>query len=384
MHITLSPRQFTVMNGDEKQNDDQNDENANGSPDESGGDQTSASGKSKSKRATNAQKPHGSHPDGKMNPVDDDSDGTGNGSNTKPGDQDSDQSQPEWTPEEIDRVNQQAISSSTRSEEIATVEGMKSKNSKDEKSNGVKQRGGPSQAKDGDPVNVWEKVKATISWSQLLSKLIGSAPEIEETYRKASRKSVSSAHQVAHSGKAVIKPGEVEEEAKLKKIVFVIDCSGSMFSTIAKVYASVEKLIKQHYQSMAVEFVLIKYSGDYHIYQCRQQGGRGSYKEIASAAKIRRGTKLDNGNIAELFKSTINGGTNFGNALVSEIEVFLKDKYNVLILTDPDIVVGSNLVNLKRLYKKYSRQVYVIADTIESFRTICQVFGEVTQNMSHL
>ena len=290
---------------------------------------------------------------------------------------------PEWTIEDLERANQKARGSGERTSDKSKVESMKDKPKIDvEKTD--KGRGRSGKGHD-ENVNVWDKVNATISWDKLLEKMIGGAATAEETYLKANKRAVTNTHQQAHGHAVPAKPGIVEQPGQLKKILFVIDCSGSMMGSMAKVYASIDKMLHANHGQMASSFVLIKFSDSYHIFLCEHQRGRGRYTEIASAAQLREAAgKLESGDVKKLFETTYGSTTNFSKALVTELEVFLKQGFNVLVLTDPDIGWQDNAENIRYLFKRHKKQVFIVTDTVDSFRVLCGILKEVNQQITHL
>lgn len=230
----------------------------------------------------------------------------------------------------------------------------------------------------------YSKVKPKFSWSALLARFIKNASDIEEpTYQKPSRRSVTGAHIAAQVGHGVVKPSEIKVQNSKLKIAFVIDSSGSMTSSIATAYANIEALIKNHAAGLANEFVLIKFSNGYKVYQCSISGSAGSYVEVPSALSGVQASKMKQGNLKQLFSEHFGSATNFTIELANELKRLIDNGYSVLLITDSDILDSENKKNLIDLYKHDRQRVFIIADSRHTFSSICAALREISANVTH-
>ena len=201
-------------------------------------------------------------------------------------------------------------------------------------------------SKDGEGTKFdYSKVKPNFTWKKLLSKMISdSSSSSEETFQKPHRRNITGVHLATQTGAAAMKPGEVPTENELK-LGFVIDSSGSMTSVIDKVYANIHSLMNIKSNVKKSEFYLIKFSGDHHIFKCNFSNDK--YSELTAVFDKAKVDKT--GSVKELFSKHIGSSTNFSSKMTSEIEKLANKKYNVLIMSDSDILYGENFENVKKL-----------------------------------
>lgn len=245
--------------------------------------------------------------------------------------------------------------------------------------------GGPGSRTSMDPKEVdWESIRPRFNWKTLLEKLVKSADTTEVTYQKVHRRNITSVHVAAATGAGVVRPGEKEVPANLVKLCIVVDSSGSMSEAIKTVFANINKLFSENSNGISKEFVLVEFAGQHRIYACTLNGKTGTAVQIQGvqgAGKSGAGERL---NLYDLIGRHEGGGTNFGPELVSDLKGFLAKKYNVLVMTDTDILVGSNASNFTDLYAANPRQVYVLFDSKASFTTAVRTLKTASANFSHL
>jgi predicted metal-dependent peptidase len=246
-------------------------------------------------------------------------------------------------------------------------------------------RGGPGGSPSSDPRTVdWTSIRPRFNWKDLLAKLVRSSDTIETTYQKVHRRNITSVHVATQTGAGVVRPGEKEVPANLVKLCIVIDSSGSMHEAIKTVLANVTKLLSDNASQIAKQFALVEFSSDYRIYSCTLSGKAGTATQIKGVDGMKTpgaGEKVD---ISVLLTRHAGGGTDFSPALVAELKGFIAQKYNVLILTDTDIIAGSNKENFMDLYSSHHSQVYLLLDSKNSFTSVVTTLKQASANISHL
>lgn len=247
-----------------------------------------------------------------------------------------------------------------------------------------RKRQAPQQGKFGKDNNPGEfdysKEKPEYTWEELLKKLVtDAAKETEETYLKPNPKNITGAHIARQTGAGYLKPGEISIEGQIK-LCFIIDSSGSMSGDIAKVYANLDNLIKQHSDILNCDFYLIKFSNDHHIYKCNLTSN--NYVEMTSLDND--ATKDKGGDLEKLFKQHFGASTEFNAALARDAQKLIDDKYNVIVITDTDILAAENMKNLKSIYAKANDQLYIIAADKDVYTALIKALGEISRNITHL
>ena len=237
--------------------------------------------------------------------------------------------------------------------------------------------GGRGHGLDGNYNVDYSKIKPTFNWKTLVSRMIASVSEdVEETYQKPNKRNIVGAKVLQQTGKSAVKPGEVPSEAKLK-LCIVVDSSGSMHSAATTIYANLEKLIKSH-ANLSQTLIMIKFSSNHYVYELNLKTRK--YIRLMDV----KGTKgKDNGSITELFSEFLGSSTNFTGAMTSEIKELLTKGYNVLVMTDTDILASGNLQEFMSMYKDHKGRVFAIFDTDKSFIAACQAFKEVPKNFTY-
>jgi hypothetical protein len=246
-------------------------------------------------------------------------------------------------------------------------------------------KGGPGSKTSMDPHEVdWKSIRPRFDWKSLLAKLIRSSDTTEVTYQKVHRRNITSVHVATATGAGVVRPGEKEVPANLVKLCIVIDSSGSMHENIKKVFANIHKLFADNQSAIAKQFAVVEFSGNHHVYACTLNGKTGSAVQIQNVAGMKSAGNGERIDLSVLLSRHEGGGTNFDEELVSTLKGFIAQKYNVLILTDTDILAGSNKQNFLDLYSAAHQQVYVLFDSAASFQSAVQAMKSASANLSHL
>ena len=240
-------------------------------------------------------------------------------------------------------------------------------------------KGGRSGGKDGEGTSFdYSKIRPTFTWKKLLAKMVTDANSAtEETFQKPHRRNITGVHLAQQTGSAAMKPGEIALDNDIK-MGFVVDSSGSMTGVIDKVYANLHSLMKSKSNVRKSEFFLIKFSGSHHIYKCNFT--QDKYKELSSVFDKSKDEKT--GSVKELFSKHIGSSTNFSSKLTSEIDQLARKKFNLLIMSDSDILYGENFENVKKLITEH-RNVFVILDSRQTFEAMCKQLKQVAKNITY-
>lgn len=241
---------------------------------------------------------------------------------------------------------------------------------------------GPKMAGQHKEVD-WKGIKPRFNWKQLLEKLVRSADTTEVTYQKVHKRNITSVHLATQTGAGVVRPGEKEVPANLVKLCIVVDSSGSMFGSIGKVLAEVNKLLTEG-TSVAKNFVFVEFSGDFHMYSCTISGKSGTARPIKDASEVKSGGGGKVEHISTILSRHAGGATNFDEPLAEQLSKFAAMKYNILILTDSDITSSGNREAFLGLYAKHRQQVYLLLDNRDTFHHVAQSMKGASANMSHL
>ena len=227
----------------------------------------------------------------------------------------------------------------------------------------------------------YSKVRPSFTWKKLLSRMVTDAESsVEETFQKPHRRNITGVHLAQQTGSAAMKPGEITNHNALK-LGFVVDSSGSMTTVIEKVYANMVSLLKSKNNVKKESFYLIKFSGSHHIYRCNFSGDK--YSEINSIFNKEDNKKeLKSGSVKQLFAHHIGASTNFSSELASEIDAAASKKFNILIMSDSDILDGPNFNNLKNLLMKH-QNVFVILDSRSTFESFVKMYKQVPKGVTY-
>ena len=237
--------------------------------------------------------------------------------------------------------------------------------------------GGRGHGLDGNYNVDYSKVKPTFNWKTLISRMIASVSEdVEETYQKPNKRNIVGAKVLQQTGKSAVKPGEVPSEAKLK-LCIVVDSSGSMYGAATTIYANLEKLIKSH-ANLSQTLIMIKFSNNHYVYELDLKP-----RKYVRLLDVKGAKGKEKGSITELFSEFLGSSTNFTGAMTAEINGLLAKGYNVLVMTDTDILSSGNLQEFMGMYKAHKGRVFAIFDTDRSFIAACQAFKEVPKNFTY-
>lgn len=230
----------------------------------------------------------------------------------------------------------------------------------------------------------YSRIRPRYNWKTLLERLIKSSETIESTYQKINRRSITSIHTAVQTGAGVVRPGEKVQPSNKIKLCLVIDSSGSMHDSIKKLLANVHALLTANQSSIATSFAAVEFSNTFHLYLCTIQYKGGTAVKASDASEIIQGTASgEKMPISDILTRHIGGATNFSEALASELKKLIAAKYNVLIMTDSDILVPGNMTTFLDLYKGSPSQVHLILDSHETFVGVAEAMKGASANISH-
>jgi predicted metal-dependent peptidase len=216
-------------------------------------------------------------------------------------------------------------------------------------------------------------VKPRFNWKRLLRRAVAKAEDdVEETYAKIHRASITRIKQAVDLGEAATKPGERTKE--VFKFALVIDSSGSMHDIIKQIYAEFKKLIKS--TDLSGECFLYKFSDIFDLFVVNTRTGI-AYDIPLSTRKKGAKVSLDE----SLYY--MGCGTNFSDKLRKELEDRIDEGYNILLASDSDILWSTNKTNLRKLIKKSKTNVFVILDSRSTFEQMIKDINIVPANVSY-
>ena len=228
-------------------------------------------------------------------------------------------------------------------------------------------------------------MKPRYKWDTLLRKMVSDASfTIEQTYQKISRRAIGTMQQVITRGKGAIKPGDIKTPSKKKiKLAVIIDSSGSMSYVIHKVMSNLDALLANRgsVTGLSEEFYLFMFSGSYDIFKCTP-GQKGSAQEYADVDAIKPSTNRMP--LQDVLSKHMAGGTVFSSELSEQIDKLAGRGYNCLIVTDGDLLAGSNFENFKKLYNSHRTKIWLMLDSAETFASFCDKMKEISSNATYL
>jgi len=234
--------------------------------------------------------------------------------------------------------------------------------------------------KGGKPKGVdYSQIRPKFNWKHIVQRFINSSmPKPEETYAKPSRKSVSSMHVASQMGAAAIKPGEKIGEVIELKLAICLDCSGSMIASIGQMFSEATKLLKDPRFAKSEVYVL-KFSDTHEIYRgIFAQNKAHKVSNIAEKSAGKYETTMQ-----QVFATAQGGGTEITPASAADAMVLLGRGYNVLLLTDTDILWDHNIKLVLDLIKRHPSQMFVVMRDRNCYLEWRRKTGIATPNISH-
>lgn len=242
----------------------------------------------------------------------------------------------------------------------------------------------PEQGKEGSQSKrstVFDPRAATISWKELLKKCIKSeVGKAITTYSKQSKKSVRTTMSVSQTGMGQMLPGVIKDEPKDIKLMFVIDKSGSMVGGNRTGLTAILNEIKSLLQSQVkdMDFYWSEFDNSATIYLC-------NYKRN-TAKELDYNTKRPGKNVIPFkpfVETMLGGGTVFNITTAKFIESIIQQQYNVILVSDSDIIATENIKSLTYLVSKYPKYMNVVLRDKENFERVTSVFPLIPNNITY-
>lgn len=281
--------------------------------------------------------------------------------------------------DQLDKNNEEIEKKIGNAKEVGKEEGTPKEGPKGPKPSSGSGSGSRTNGRDGEGSKFdYSQIRPTFTWKKLLSKMVTEVSSaVEETYQKPHRRNITGVHLAQQTGSAAMKPGEITLNDEIR-LGFIIDSSGSMTSTIGTVYSNLDNLMKGKSTVNKANFYLIKFSSQHHIYHCNFSNNK--YTEMPEV--FSKSTTNKTGSIKDLFTSHLAGGTSFTNDLVRQASLLAKKKYNLLVISDSDILSGENFENVKNLLAE-NKGVFIILDSRNTFIQFAQKLKQIHKNVTY-
>ena len=227
----------------------------------------------------------------------------------------------------------------------------------------------------------YSKIKPSVTWKQLVKKFVMSgAPKEDESWSRQERRSASAAMtSMKQTGAGAVKPATMLRENDVLKLAIGIDTSGSMMSTIPKVYAEVNALMKRtEFKGKAI--YVFKFGTTYEIYECFIS------KNEAYRVSLTDGKRLPNAKTTctAVFETGMGGGTEITQAGANELMVLLGKGYNIVFLTDSDMSWSHNIGIMKQLLVKGGRRMFLLLRSRSEYVSFVRNAKFETKQMSYI
>jgi hypothetical protein len=240
----------------------------------------------------------------------------------------------------------------------------------------AKSDGTPGTGAGYDQIIDTSREKPRISWKQIIAKFVASGkPVLQKTYSKISRRAAGTAAAVSAYGAGAITQGITKIEEAQTNLVIVLDLSGSMGGVAAKVFVEVTALISKHYPR--ADFFIIAFSDRSQLFRCNLS--KNTAIEIADI----NDTKGKTVSLKELLTTYKGGGTVF-STIKAPLTGLLTKSYNVLLLTDSDLIGGDNLSVFVEMLMKFRTLFNVILASANDFQTVVKALPVLPNNITHL
>jgi len=229
-----------------------------------------------------------------------------------------------------------------------------------------------------------EQIVPRMNWRSMIKQMVSSSvAAVDTSYAKPSRKSLTGITVAAQTGAGALKPGEKIEEQKHNKIALVFDTSGSMWSTIPIVLSEVRQLLKQLGKSN-FPVTVVFFAGNDKWFQINL--ATNTYQPISGVAEVAKpfSKKDAKPDYTKLITSAASGGTDFTTSLSGSMSQLAGQGYNVMIFSDSDLMYGHNFENLKNLWMGHKNNVFVIWDSVDTWRVSCNTLGVIPKTFTYL
>lgn len=275
---------------------------------------------------------------------------------------------------DIDKAGKRAEEEMKEGKDLSPGEAGAAQKAGQGKSMGIPGTGGTNGTSDSEYANY----KPTFNWKTLVGKMISKATvRMEETFSKPSRRSVSSMEIARQVGAAAIKPGEKQSEFAQIKLAFCIDSSGSMGEVIGPVMSNVANLLRTP-QFAKTECIVSKFSSSAEVFKVN------FYRDAAAkVANYKDKPDTYNLKVNDVLGVHFGAGTTLSEELTSQLEQMIRDKWNVVLVSDADVLHSLNYGNLMRLIKAGPANMFVIFSDQPTYAAFRTKAGITTPNITY-
>ena len=227
------------------------------------------------------------------------------------------------------------------------------------------------KARNGGSGEGLKKPVKPINWKILLKKMVPKPIDIEEEsitkMHNRTKSSLAMALDSDDNDGIAIKAGIIKDEKNIQKLLFVLDNSGSMATTIAGVNPDIMKVIEKSKLNGIEDMYIIKFDSDWDVYKIDldKTGKKHKFRQFKNNMDIvkkaeylndpKKVDKLLEKNsypIKVLFRDMWGGGTEFPVEMSKIILKMISGKdgaFNGVMFTDTDILGDGNMAVLKKI-----------------------------------
>jgi len=234
-----------------------------------------------------------------------------------------------------------------------------------------------------------------IRWEQLIKKMMPKAVQIEEETSTKMHKRTRGQLAMGND-KVAMKNGVRYEDDESQSLLFILDSSGSMASTIQGVSVELLKLINKSLTNGIKSMWIIRFDSKYRVYKINldHKKKKHTYQELDSPKELLASKDLSKIQIKDepkpikkLFQLSWGGGTEFPHDIFLIIKKFLKEDFNQVLFTDSDIQSNENIKNLAKACKVGKSKKFsfnVILNSKTTYNNVKQLLGGTYKYMSYL
>jgi hypothetical protein len=214
-----------------------------------------------------------------------------------------------------------------------------------------------------------QSVTPAYSWKELIKQFVNTAGPLDTTYTKPNPRAATQISIAQQIGAAAIKPGEKPSEDAFK-LLMVFDSSGSMAPYISLALTETQKLLKMSQTSLDPILGVVYFSGSPAYYaantKTKQAWQIDNFNDIGKNPGSKQKISLQT-----LLSSALNpGATVFSSGLSDQLASMARKDYNVLLISDSDLLYGDNWNNFVNLYKANPRKIFFIANDADTYKEL--------------
>ena len=237
--------------------------------------------------------------------------------------------------------------------------------------------GGPGGSNTAGAKTDVKAVSPTFNWQSIIRKCIPTDTfQKEENYGKINRRAISSLDIARQTGAGYLPPAETDVPLDEIHVAFVMDTSSSMDQAVPVIMANAINLLKNPIFNKSI-ISIYKFASSHSL-----QKVNIGLKKSTTCSSIKDKPKQWPNSASHAFTFNFSGGTSLDAALLTELQLALQMKYNIIICTDVDILRGANYTNFAKLVRQAPKQVFVIFDKYTSY-VLARQMGCTTSNMTH-